>query len=515
MKSRLLLALILFLNIHMFSQDYYEDYFSGSINLGISFRVTEGRTDYAESKPGVGLFAEAEYYVPSSFRSKFGLKILAGGQNIYGKDTRKIPTLMRSDMLIAGLGINYAYCVYKGLYPYIFLGISNLWFDPKFDDGDKAPNNLKDIYSKTALSYDFGGGLKYSISEIVAVTGELQLHFVASDYLDDFKSGDYKDTYLSASIGITFALNKSKDNDMDGILNRDDACPDMAEDQDGYLDNDGCPDPDNDNDGILDIDDDCPGIPEDMDGFNDKDGCPDHDNDNDRIPDVKDNCQNDQEDFDGFEDQDGCPDPDNDSDGIADSLDGCRNAAEDIDGFEDNDGCPDPDNDNDGILDIHDKCPDRPETLNGYNDKDGCPDTVPEVKRKNTESVKPGDTDEDIPVNINSSQREIVIPGANIFSGEKSTELKSKIPDLDRFVKTVQSDIDSRWKIEVYLDNGPQGEADNISVKRADAILQYFVSKGLPSFQFLTQAMGSRKPIINNSTQRNSKNGTVVLRKIR
>ncbi|MFH2010389.1 MAG: transporter, partial [bacterium] len=39
------------------------------------------------------------------------------------------------------------------------------------------------------------------------------------------------------------------DRDGDGIPNDKDLCPDLAEDRDGYKDDDGCPDPDNDKDG--------------------------------------------------------------------------------------------------------------------------------------------------------------------------------------------------------------------------------------------------------------------------
>ena len=131
---------------------------------------------------------------------------------------------------------------------------------------------------------------------------------------------------------------------------------------------------DDDHDGILNKDDKCPEDPEDKDGFQDADGCPDPDNDNDGIPDVLDKCPNQPEDKDGFQDADGCPDPDNDGDGIPDVSDKCPNEPEDKDGFQDADGCPDPDNDGDGIPDALDKCPDEPETINGINDEDGCPD---------------------------------------------------------------------------------------------------------------------------------------------
>lgn len=82
------------------------------------------------------------------------------------------------------------------------------------------------------------------------------------------------------------------DNDGDGVLNRHDACPQAAEDLDGFEDTDGCPDLDNDRDGIPDRADSCPSHPEDLDGFQDGDGCPDPDNDSDGMADVEDPCPN-------------------------------------------------------------------------------------------------------------------------------------------------------------------------------------------------------------------------------
>jgi OmpA-OmpF porin, OOP family len=98
---------------------------------------------------------------------------------------------------------------------------------------------------------------------------------------------------------------------------------------------------DADNDGIADDVDKCPSIAEDIDGFQDEDGCPDFDNDNDGIYDAQDKCPNEPEDFDGFEDKDGCPDLDNDKDGVLDANDACPNNPENMNGYKDEDGCPD------------------------------------------------------------------------------------------------------------------------------------------------------------------------------
>jgi outer membrane protein OmpA-like peptidoglycan-associated protein len=64
-----------------------------------------------------------------------------------------------------------------------------------------------------------------------------------------------------------------KDRDGDAITDREDRCPDEAEDLDGFQDSDGCPEPDNDRDGVRDDDDECPDDAEERGG--DGDGCPD------------------------------------------------------------------------------------------------------------------------------------------------------------------------------------------------------------------------------------------------
>jgi hypothetical protein len=212
--------------------------------------------------------------------------------------------------------------------------------------------------------------------------------------------------------GVTWAP-REHDRDHDGIDDDKDECPDLAEDRDGFQDEDGCPDPDNDDDNIPDAEDKCPLEPEDEDGFQDEDGCPDPDNDGDGILDKDDRCPNEAgprsadpkqngcpvrdkdgdgilddkdkcpdqpEDFDGFQDEDGCPDPDNDKDGILDKDDKCPNVAGIASEMPALNGCPSPDKDNDGIPNEIDQCPELPENYNGFEDDDGCPDEKPGKK---------------------------------------------------------------------------------------------------------------------------------------
>jgi outer membrane protein OmpA-like peptidoglycan-associated protein len=155
------------------------------------------------------------------------------------------------------------------------------------------------------------------------------------------------------------------DQDRDGLLDRDDKCPEQAEDKDAFQDEDGCPDPDNDGDDVLDTNDKCPLVR----GPLSNQGCPEgpvKDTDGDGVPDNADKCPDQAEDKDSFRDEDGCPDPDNDEDGLVDGKDKCPNEAGPIETI----GCPLRDTDGDGLTDNIDKCPDK----KGAPENSGCPD---------------------------------------------------------------------------------------------------------------------------------------------
>jgi OOP family OmpA-OmpF porin len=99
--------------------------------------------------------------------------------------------------------------------------------------------------------------------------------------------------------------------------------------------------PDPDGDGISNTADKCPDVAEDKDGFEDEDGCPDNDNDKDEIPDAQDKCPNKAETMNAVDDEDGCPEVDSDGDGFVGSRDKCPDEAENRNGYKDEDGCPD------------------------------------------------------------------------------------------------------------------------------------------------------------------------------
>ena len=147
-----------------------------------------------------------------------------------------------------------------------------------------------------------GPWLSYGFTERltgrVELLAEKELDVTGADFPMEILAGidgkvtDNWDLYAGASTGITDGVGDPRfriiggvryrhgvperqgfrDEDGDGILDKDDACPNEAEDKDGFRDEDGCPEPDNDEDGIPDGDDECPELSGDVAHH----GCPAH-----------------------------------------------------------------------------------------------------------------------------------------------------------------------------------------------------------------------------------------------
>ncbi|MBZ0238618.1 MAG: OmpA family protein [Deltaproteobacteria bacterium] len=232
---------------------------------------------------------------------------------------------------------------------------------------------------------------------------------------------------------------------------------------------------DTDGDGILDPDDQCVTEAEDQDGFEDENGCPDLDDDQDGIPDATDQCKLDPEDQDGFEDENGCPDPDNDQDGILDTADGCPMEAEDLDGFEDENGCPEADNDKDGIVDADDRCPLEPEVFNGVDDADGCPDTG-------------GPT-----ATVTGDQVEIL--ERIEFDTNRAKIRRKSYKILDAVVGALNAHATLRVRIEGHTDDkAAEGFNQTLSERRAEAVKAYLVKKGVAADRLETAGFGESRP---------------------
>ena len=144
----------------------------------------------------------------------------------------------------------------------------------------------------------FGLGVEWFVGETTSLDFGARYSYIAGNDLDNIGSGtlwgpgevDANDGILEAYAGFAMYFGGDDDLDDDGVANDLDICPEVAEDADGWMDLDGCPELDNDSDGIADTTDACPNDAEDRDGFKDTDGCPDPDNDADGVIDASDAC---------------------------------------------------------------------------------------------------------------------------------------------------------------------------------------------------------------------------------
>ncbi|MCH2110222.1 MAG: OmpA family protein [Polyangiaceae bacterium] len=232
----------------------------------------------------------------------------------------------------------------------------------------------------------------------------------------------------------------------------------------------------------MDREDQCPSVAEDHDGYIDEDGCPELDNDGDGVADWQDACPLEVEDTDGFQDEDGCPDPDNDGDGVLDDVDQCPLLGEDLDGFEDTDGCPDEDNDGDGFADKNDLCPFEKETVNGIADQDGCPDV---------QSVKVvGDR--------------IELEQKIHFWSNSFTIRAMSYPVLNRLAQLLKEHPEY-IRVDIAGHSDQRGDAElnqKISQLRATAIEDFLVKKGVERHRLSSAGFGSELPTVRGNNER-------------
>ncbi|WP_242393850.1 OmpA family protein [Anaeromyxobacter oryzisoli] len=283
------------------------------------------------------------------------------------------------------------------------------------------------------------------------------------------------------------------DRDGDGVPDLDDRCPDVP----GKPEFQGCPD--TDGDGTPDADDACPKDP----GPKETQGCPVvKDSDGDGIPDDIDRCPRDPEDKDGFQDEDGCPDADNDGDGIVDRLDACPNEP----GPLENRGCPILDSDGDGVPDAQDRCP----TVAGSKENGGCPDAdrdgdgIPDRLDKCPDQAGPA------PDGCPKKYSLVVVKKEKIeikqqihFAYAKARVLPDSFPLLNQVAQVMKDLPDMRVSIEGHTDAiGPEASNMRLSQRRADAVRDYLVSRGISADRLETVGFGPTQPIASNKTEK-------------
>src|ERR1035437_2578866 len=487
----LLTIIILTYSFPQTNKIYYHA-FSGTTVLTFEGGATLGMTNYSDIHPQYQGTASLEYFFPTFTKSSFGLRIFGGTGFIGGKDATKVPELYRTSISYMGAGFVYILQAGEMVFPYFFAGGSYLWFDPKSgDNGFRLPNNDAGIYPKKEFNFNGELGTRFLLTDNLSFNLNGGVQISPRNYWDDFITGPKNDLFFHISAGFSFSFFSDIDSDGDGIPDSKDKCPDT---QPGIkVDEFGCP-LDTDSDGIPDYRDKCPNTPR---GVKvDTNGCP-LDSDGDGVPDYQDICPDTPH---GVKVDDlGCP-FDMDGDGVPDYLDKCPNTPHGVE--VDKDGCP-LDSDGDGVPDYLDKCPDTPHGTKV--DPNGCPIITKEVLKK-TEIQKPEDQE----------IKEVVLSAGANFGLGKSEILSTAYPELNKLLASMKKYPISNWTIEGYTDNsGSNIKNIKISLERAQSVVNYFVSRGIPRNRFKVYGKGNANPIASNKTEAGrTKNRRVVIKKM-
>ncbi len=231
--------------------------------------------------------------------------------------------------------------------------------------------------------------------------------------------------------------------------------------------------PDADGDGVPDHLDKCPDTPKGV--AVDANGCP-PDTDGDGVPDYLDKCPNTPA---GVKvDANGCC-LDTDGDGVPDFKDKCPNTPAGV--KVDANGCC-LDTDGDGVPDFKDKCPNTPRGVPV--NADGCPPAMILVHDDGTWEVKT----------------------KVFFDVNKYTIKKDAQALLDRVAEAMKDRRYAQWSVEIqgHCDkSGPKAFNDRLSLKRAEAVRDYLVAKGVPAERMVVKGYGWEMPRYPNDTREN------------
>lgn len=419
-----------------------------SLESGISY----GFTDYKTSNIEPMIRGSFEYYPIVKNNARLGLKLFGGGVKISASDDRglianndepnprNIPLEIYTEIIQVGTILQFGLAFSESFISQFGIGATYMDFSPKDINSVRLLFNQQDKYDKNIISFIIEGGTKIKLSDRFSLNLSIAYYPTSTDYLDDISASKGNDSYLNGIIGVSYSISSDIDSDNDGILDKDDRCPNTPDKV--KVDEYGCP-LDSDKDGVADYLDHCNDTP--MGTSVDINGCP----------------------------------MDSDKDGVADYLDKCSDTP--VNAGVDSDGCP-KDSDGDGVADYIDKCDNTPPGVKV--DSVGClilPDTTA--------------LEQDM-------FYQFILRGDDTFEPNSAKIIESSKLLLNEIAGYIKSQPSSKWRIEGYMDNqGSQSYLKKLSFDRAKAIQEYFVTQGLQPDQFALFGLGSSSPIANNDSQ--------------
>jgi hypothetical protein len=161
-----ILLLIFFVSAINFAQTQSErkyHAFSGTVGISAEAGMLIGFTDYPDMKPEIMGRGSIEYFFPTTSSGIFSIRGFysagyIGGQGLEASET--YPSTFRATTVNVGGGLSYTFSIEEAVFPFIFLGSSYQWFNPK----DAADNSLPYAgrsFEGTDVNYHAEAGMKF------------------------------------------------------------------------------------------------------------------------------------------------------------------------------------------------------------------------------------------------------------------------------------------------------------------------------------------------------------------
>ncbi len=352
------------------------------------------------------------------------------------------------------------------------------------------------IHETSSFGAHFGIGIRHMVTERLAVRLEGRMQ---GEQFEELRPGNNPAYNGAATLGLSyFTAGRSRhDADGDGVIDRRDRCPDTP--RGAIVDERGCP-RDSDHDGVVDGIDRCPNTPANtpVDQF----GCA-RDTDGDGVADNIDRCPNTPANT--RVDASGCPIViDTDRDGVPDSMDRCPNSP--AGSLVDEHGCP-RDSDADGVPDNLDRCPNTPP--NTRVDANGCtviPDTdkdgVPDDRDRcpNSPVGKPVDSVGCTIIALPANAADQMVLRVQ-FVTNRATLVRASTVVLDSVATAILASPGSLWEVQGFTDTRGTVRANQLlSQARAQAVVDYLVSKGVARSSMTATGFASQRAVGSNRT---------------
>ncbi len=463
------------------------------MGLGLSFGTAMAKTDVGGyiPKPITRIFSR---YHPSDFlalEAGFGFGMVEG-KKIGFFSSKIIPIDIR--LLLSPFPNSR-------IRPYFFSGISIMNFNPVDENERKLPYNTRGDYSKWMGVIPSGAGIQYFITNnsIVELTGMYALG--TKDYLDDRKINDNNDGYFLFGLNVyAFFESGNADTDGDGLKNKD-------EKQFGT----DPLNPDTDGDRLKDGEEVFTYLTNPLKRDTDDDGLTDYD----EIFLYRTNPNNADTDGDGLIDGDEIKihktDPliaDTDKDGLKDGEEVLTYKTDPLKADTDGDGLTDgvevlqhktdplkKDSDEDGLSDYDEVITHQTDPLKMDTDDGGIPDGKEVEKGKN-----PNDPTDDV-VFIPDVGDKLSLRGIN-FEFNSARLLPSSEDTLKFVAAGLLANPEIQIEISGHTDNIGSAKSNQLlSLRRAEAVKDYIVSKGVAAARLTTVGYGFTRPIADNATE--------------